>query len=452
MGMQLEELRQLVGTGEVDTVVVAMTDMQGRLQGKRLDAEFFLNETLQAGTEGCSYLLGVDVDMNTVPGYVITSWDKGYGDFVLTPDLTTLVRTPWIDKTVFCHADLSWADGSEVKEGPRNILTTQLQRAHDHGMIPFVGTELEFLLFRNSFEEARTKGYRGLTPANQYNVDYSILGTSRVEPILGRIRREMKAAGMAVESVKGECNYGQHEIAFRYTEARAKADEHVLYKLGAKEIAAQEGMSLSFMAKFNEREGNSCHIHLSATNEEGESLFAGQSGKRIPGASLLFEYAIAGLLATMRDFALLYAPNINSYKRYVEGSFAPTAIAWGLDNRTCALRVVGHGASLRVENRAPGGDVNPYLAIAAMVAGMVYGIENELELVPELQGNAYLADVPRMPGSLQEAKDLFSQSPVARATFSDAVVGHYVNMADVEVRAFERAVTDWELVRSFERL
>ncbi|WP_298342870.1 glutamine synthetase family protein [Ferrimicrobium sp.] len=450
--MHIEDLRRLVDAGEIDTVVVAMTDMQGRLQGKRLDADFFLDETLQAGTEGCSYLLGVDVDMNTVPGYEITSWEKGYGDFVLTPDLSTLVPTPWVDKTVFCHADLSWVDGSSVVEGPRNILKGQLARAQEHGLWLQVGTELEFLLFQESFEDARSQSYRGLTPANQYNVDYSILGTSRVEPILGRIRRQMKAAGMVVESVKGECNYGQHEIAFRYSEALSKADEHALYKLGAKEIAGQEGMSLSFMAKFNEREGNSCHIHLSATDEEGRSLFAGDDGKRIHGASVLFEHAIAGLSATMRDFALLYAPNINSYKRYVEGSFAPTAIAWGMDNRTCALRVVGHGQSLRVENRVPGGDVNPYLAIGAMVAGVLYGIDNELELDPPMQGNAYVADVERMPTSLGEAMELFTQSAIARSAFSDGVVEHYTNMAQVELDAFGRAVTDWELQRSFERL
>ena len=450
--MHLEDLKRLVDLGEIDTVVVAITDMQGRLQGKRLDADFFLDETIRAGTEGCSYLLGVDVDMNTVPGYQITSWEKGYGDFVLTPDLSTLVPTHWIDKTVFCHADLSWVDGSSVVEGPRNILKAQLARAQEHGLLLQVGTELEFLLFQESFEDARSQSYYGLTPANQYNVDYSILGTSRVEPILGRIRRQMKAAGMVVESVKGECNYGQHEIAFRYSEALAKADEHALYKLGAKEIAAQEGMSLSFMAKFNEREGNSCHIHLSVTDDEGRSLFVGDDGQRIRGASALFEHAIAGLSATMRDFALLYAPNINSYKRYVEGSFAPTAIAWGMDNRTCALRVVGHGQSLRVENRVPGGDVNPYLAIGAMVAGVLYGSDNELELDPPMQGNAYVAQVERMPTSLGDAMELFARSTIARSAFSDAVVEHYTNMAQVELDAFGRAVTDWELQRSFERI
>lgn len=450
--MELTELRSLVESGEIDTVVVAITDMQGRLQGKRLDADFFLAETLEAGTEGCSYLLGVDVEMNTVSGYEITSWDRGYGDFVLTPDLTTLAPTTWMPKTAFCHADLTWADGAPVAEGPRNILRDQLARAAKVGLFPQVGTELEFLLFAESFETARNKYYRDLTPANQYNVDYSILGTSRVEPVLGLIRRQMKSAGMVVESLKGECNFGQHEIAFRYTDALHKADEHALYKLGAKEIAAQEGMSLSFMAKFDEREGNSCHIHLSMVDANGQPVFVGNDGKHIHGASSVFEQAIAGIAATLREFSLFYAPNVNSYKRFVEGSFAPTAVAWGMDNRTCALRVVGHGPGLRVENRVPGGDVNPYLAIAAMVAGVLYGIDNKLALSPPIQGNAYVADVERMPTSLAEAAEIFSHSEVVRSIFSEAVIAHYANMARVELNAFDHAVTDWERMRGFERL
>ena len=447
--LSLDELRSLVAGGVIDTVVVAMTDMQGRLQGKRCDAAFFLDEIVEHATEACSYLLAVDVEMNTVEGYAMSSWETGYGDFVMTPDLSSLRVVPWQEGTALCHSDLSWPDGRPVDASPRAILSRQVERLASRGWIGMAGTELEFIVFKESFEEAFLKGYRGLVPGNQYNVDYSILGTGRLEPLLGRIRREMSGAGMVVESVKGECNYGQHEVAFRYGPLLEKADEHVLYKTGAKEIAVEEGCSLTFMAKFDEREGNSCHIHLSLQDEEGSSLFAGEGEF---GTSPVFDSFLGGLLASLPELTLLLAPNINSYKRFAPGSFAPTAVAWGVDNRTCAFRLVGHGPSLRVECRVPGGDVNPYLAIAALVAGGLDGIENELPLPPAFSGNAYTAELERIPTSLGEAARLFGQSALARAAFGDEVVAHYLNMARVELDAYARAVTDWERVRCFERL
>ncbi|MEV7992358.1 glutamine synthetase family protein [Streptomyces sp. NPDC086077] len=443
----VEELHALVTGGEIDTVVLAFPDMQGRLQGKRFAARFFLDEVLEHGTEGCNYLLAVDVEMNTVDGYEMSSWDRGYGDFALHPDLSTLRRVPWNEATVLLMADLAWADGSPVVAAPRQILRRQLDRLTELGLSAQAGTELEFIVFRDTYEQAWDAGYRGLTPANQYNIDYSVLGTGRIEPLLRRIRNEMTGAGMTVESAKGECNPGQHEIVFRYDEALVTCDQHAIYKTGAKEIAAQEGMSLTFMAKYDEREGNSCHIHLSLADDKGRSLMPGDDGM-----SELMRHFLAGQLAALRDFSLLYAPHINSYKRFQPGSFAPTAVAWGHDNRTCALRVVGHGQSLRFENRLPGGDVNPYLAVAGMVAAGLYGVEQKLELPEACPGNAYTAGFAQVPTTLREAAELWENSPIAQAAFGDEVVAHYRNMARVELEAFDAAVTDWELRRSFERL
>ncbi|MEE1800084.1 glutamine synthetase family protein [Streptomyces sp. JV176] len=447
--LSIEELRVLVESGEIDTVVLAFPDMQGRLQGKRFAAPFFLDDVLENGTEGCNYLLAVDTDMNTVDGYAMSSWERGYGDFAMRPDLSTLRRVPWNEGTAMLVADLAWHDGSPVVAAPRQILRRQLERLAGHGYTAHVGTELEFIVFKDTFEEAWDSGYRGLTPANQYNVDYSVLGTGRVEPLLRRIRNEMATAGLTVESAKGECNPGQHEIAFKYDEALVTCDQHAIYKTGAKEIASQEGVSLTFMAKFNEREGNSCHIHLSLQDEHGTNAMAGDGPG---GMSPLMRHFLAGQLAALRDFSLLYAPTVNAYKRFQPGSFAPTAVAWGYDNRTCSLRVVGHGRSLRFENRLPGGDVNPHLAVAGLVAAGIHGIENELELPEACAGNAYAAEYPHVPTTLAEAAALWENSPIARAAFGEEVVAHYSNMARVEVDAFNAAVTDWELRRSFERL
>jgi glutamine synthetase len=448
--MDIEELDVAVDNGSVDTVLLALTDMQGRLQGKRLHGRYFMDEVVSGGSEGCNYLLAVDVDMNTVDGYAMSSWSSGYGDFVMKPDFSTLRRVPWQPGTAMVLADLETTDGQAVYASPRQILRRQLDRLAEHGLTAFAGTELEFVLYKDSYEQAWSKNYRDLEPANQYNVDYSLLGTARVEPLLRRIRLDMAGAGLTPESAKGECNLGQQEIAFRYAEALTAADNHVIYKNGAKEIAAQEGMALTFMAKPNAREGNSCHIHFSLRGPDGKSAMLGDGPAHL---SVTGQRVMAGLLATMREFSLFFAPNINSYKRYQPGSFAPTALRWGVDNRTCSLRMAGHGQGMRVENRVPGGDVNPYLAIAALIAGALHGLENELELEPEFIGSAYEdADAPRVPGTLREAQELWLASEVAQTAFGADVVGHYANMAQVELTAFDAAVTDWELRRGFERM
>ncbi|NYJ30441.1 glutamine synthetase family protein [Galbitalea soli] len=446
--LSIPELEALVASKDIDTVIIAFTDMQGRLVGKRTSARLFLEELAEHGAECCNYLLAVDVEMNTVDGYALSSWETGYGDMVMHPDLSTLRLVPWLPGTAMVISDLTLPDDTPVAPSPRAILKGQIDRLAARGLVPFVGTELEFIVFDDTFRGAWAKGYKDLTPASDYNIDYALLASTRMEPLLRDIRNSMDAAGMYSEGVKGECNFGQQEIAFRYAHALATCDNHSIYKNGAKEIADRHGKSLTFMAKFNEREGNSCHIHLSVRGEDGSAVMAGEGPH---GFSPLMEHWLAGLLATTRELSLFFAPNINSYKRYVEGSFAPTAIAWGADNRTCALRVVGHGHSLRVENRVPGGDVNQYLAVAALIAGGLYGIEHELELEPIFTGNAYGSDTPRVPTSLREAAELFSSSAIAREAFGDEVVEHYLNNARVELAAFDSAVTDWERVRGFER-
>lgn len=445
--LSLEQLRVQITEGHVDTVVVAFIDMQGRLQGKRLHAAYFLDVVVHQGTEGCNYLLSVDVDMNTVDGYAMSSWEKGYGDMEFAIDFDTIRRLDHLPATVMVQCDLVWLDHAPVVQSPRTILKAQVDKAAAAGFAALAGTELEFILFDTTYEQAWRDNYQGLPAANQYNVDYSIVGTTRVEPLLREIRNTMYAAGMNVEGAKGECNFGQHEIGFLYDDVVVTADNHAVYKTAAKEIAAQHGKALTFMAKYDEREGNSCHIHLSLRGTDGSIAFW-EDGAR----SAVYDQFIAGILATMRDFTLLYAPNINSYKRFADGSFAPTTVAWGLDNRTCAVRLVGHGPSARLENRVPGGDTNPYLSLAAMLGGGLYGIEHQLELEPEQTGNAYASGKPKVPTTLREARDAFHGSAIARAVLGDDVVDHYTNMADVELKAFDAAVTDWELRRGFERM
>jgi glutamine synthetase len=442
--MTLDELRADATARTVDTVLLAMTDMQGRLQGKRMTADHFLSEVVGHGAEACNYLLAVDVEMNTVSGYAMSSWDRGYGDFELKPDLATLRRVPWHEGTVLLLADVQWGDGSPVVASPRQILRRQMDRLGERGWNAVAGTELEFMVFSDSYEDAWDRGYRGLTPANRYNVDYSLVGTARVEPLIRRIRNSMATAGMRVENSKGECNLGQHEINFRFADVLRTADDHVIYKAGAKEIAAQDGLAITFMAKYDEREGNSCHIHLSLRRDDGSALF--------PDEPATFDRFLAGVLASLRELTLFLAPNVNSYKRFAVGSFAPTAVAWGNDNRTCALRVVGQGAGRRIECRLGGADLNPYLALAALIAGGLHGVEHELELEPPFEGNAYESDKPHVPRTLRDAAELFTSSAVARDAFGDEVIEHYGNMARVELEAFDAAVTDWERVRSFERM
>ncbi|MCS5733553.1 glutamine synthetase family protein [Herbiconiux daphne] len=454
--LSLERLTELVGLGEIDTVIVAFTDMQGRLVGKRVSARLFLEDVAEHGAECCNYLLAVDVEMNTVAGYSMSSWERGYGDMAMIPDFSTLRLAPWLTATAMITADLQWLDDSPVVASPRQILKGQLDRLKDRGLEAFVGTELEFLVFDDGYREAWAKGYRDLTPASDYNIDYALLASTRMEPLLRDIRNAMDGAGMYCEGVKGECNLGQQEIAFRYAGALETCDNHSIYKNGAKEIADKHGKSLTFMAKFNEREGNSCHIHISLRGADGAAVFAEVDPDEGPssnhGMSKLFRHFLAGQIVAMRELTLFYAPNINSYKRYVDGSFAPTAVAWGFDNRTCALRVVGHGLGMRVENRVPGGDVNQYLAVAALIAAGLYGIENELELEDAYVGNAYEGDSPRVPSNLRDSMALFAESAIAREAFGDEVVDHYLNNARIELAAFDAAVTDWERVRGFERL
>lgn len=448
--LTLDALHGAVAGGHVDTVIVAFTDMQGRLVGKRVSARLFVEDVAAHGAECCNYLLAVDVDMNTVDGYAMSSWERGYGDMAMIPDFSTLRMAPWLEATALVTADLQWLDGTLVEASPRRILQRQLERLAERGLTAFVGTELEFIVFDDSFRTAWQKGYRDLTPASDYNIDYALLASTRMEPLLRDIRNSMDGAGMYCEGVKGECNLGQQEIAFRYTDALGTCDNHSVYKNGAKEIADRHGKSLTFMAKFNEREGNSCHIHISLRGENGEAVFSDPDAPH--GMSTLFRRFLAGQLAAMRELTLFSAPNINSYKRYVAGSFAPTAIAWGLDNRTCALRVVGRGLGMRVENRVPGGDVNQYLAVAALIAAGLAGIDGELELDDMFEGNAYESDVARVPATLRESAELFAESAIAREAFGDEVVDHYLNNARIELAAYDAAVTDWERVRGFERL
>ena len=448
--LQLHELEKLVADGDVDTVIVAFTDMQGRLTGKRISARLFVDDVIANGAECCNYLLAVDVDMNTVDGYAMSSWEAGYGDMVMTPDFSTLRTIPWLPATALVTADLGWHDGSPVVPAPRSILRAQLDRLAQRGMVAVAATELEFMVFDDSYRDAWSKNYQSLTPATDYNVDYAMLASTRMEPLLRDIRRGMEGAGLYCEGVKGECNLGQQEIGFRYDDALVTCDNHTIYKNGAKEIADQHGKSLTFMAKFDEREGNSCHIHLSFRGDDGSAVFADDDDPL--GMSPMFRSFVAGQLDTLRELTLFYAPNINSYKRFVDGSFAPTAVAWGMDNRTCALRVVGHGHGMRMECRAPGGDVNQYLAVAALIAGGLHGIDQGLQLGDATSGNAYTSGAERLPTTLAEAAALFAESSVAREAFGDEVVEHYLNNARVELKAYDSTVTDWERRRGFERL
>ncbi len=437
------ELESAVRSGEIDTVLVGMVDMQGRLQGKRYVASTFLEHVVEAGTNGCAYLLAVDVEMTPVDGYGFASWDNGYGDFLLRPDLGTLRRIPWEPGAALCLADPEWADGAPVRVSPREVLRGQLRRCEERGWTVVAASELEFLLFETSYEEAGAADFRALARAGRHNGDYSLLATTGIEPLLRRIRNEMVGAGIPVEASKGECNRGQHEITLRHGPALVACDNHVVYKAGVKEIAAQSGRSATFMAKFDEAEGNSSHVHLSLGDADGGPVFADVA---------TMESFIAGQIAYLDELTPFLAPNVNSYKRFTEGSFAPTALAWGRDNRTCGLRIVGDGASTRVENRIPGGDVNPYLAVAAILAAGLAGIEENLRPPPPTAGNAYHDDVRRLPGDLAAARERMFASTVAREALGDDVVEHYCHAAAVEIAAFGAAVTDWERQRGFERL
>ena len=442
--MTLDELRTAVEAGEIDTIVVAFTDMQGRLMGKRVQAEFFLEDDVaDHGVEGCNYLLALEMEMEPVPGYRIANWEQGYGDFGFEPDLATLRRIPWLEATALVLCDVVWHDGTPVAPSPRQVLKRQVERAADLGYTPMFGSELEFYLFRETYAEAHSRHYRGLTPSVPYILDYHILATTYDEPLIRQLRNGMQKAGIRVESSKGEAWPGQQEINFRYDHAVTMADNHTVYKNGAKEIAHLNGCSLTFMAKPDHTWiGNSCHIHSSLWRE-GENAFAGESD--------VFKQYLAGQIECLRELAIFVAPTINSYKRYAAGSWAPTTLAWGHDNRTCGFRIVGRGGGLRAETRIPGGDVNPYLAFAALLAAGLHGLENELELPPPLEGNAYESDAERFPHSLREAIDALENGTMARAALGDDVVDHYLNYARTEQRLFDEVVTCYERERMFER-
>jgi glutamine synthetase len=442
--LSVDELRHHVERGEIDTVVVAFTDMQGRLLGKRLHGEFFVHEVGEGhAVEGCNYLLALEMEMDPVPGYEIASWERGYGDFVLRPDLGTLRRIPWLEATALVLCDVEWHDGSPVAPSPRQVLRGQLERAAEAGYVPMLGSELEFFLLRETYSEAHAKHYRDLTPSVPYILDYHVLATTYDEPFLRAVRNGMHAAGIPVESSKGEAWPGQQEINFRFADALKMADNHAIYKNGAKELAYQHGCSITFMAKPDHTWiGNSCHIHSSLWRD-GAPAFADDEA--------LFGQWLAGQIACFRELAVFLAPNVNSYKRYAAGSWAPTTLAWGNDNRTCGFRVVGHGGSRRVETRIPGGDVNPYLGFAAVIAAGLHGIEQGLEPPPALEGNAYESDAERFPSTLREGIAALEQGTMARAAFGDQVVDHYLNYARTEQELFDRAVTCYERERFFER-
>lgn len=452
-----ERLRAEYAAGRIEEVIVAVPDIQGRLQGTRLSVPYFLDELADgaAGFGACVYLLASDVEMDTRPGYAIDAWQTGFGDFLLRPDPTTLrTHLPWDEGTALVLADAHWPGGATeapVAVAPRQILRTQLDRLAERGLTALAGTELEFLVFLDTYRAARETRYQSLTPATTYNVDYSLQGLTDIEPVVRRIRREMGRAGLSMETARGECHPGQYEIVFRYAEAMTTCDNHVFFKNGAKQIAAQEGVALTFMPKFDEGEGNSCHIHLSLRATDGTPVLA--DGGAADGMSDLMRHFIAGQLACLPDFALLMAPNINSYKRLQPGAFAPTGITWGRDNRTCPVRVVGTGTSLRIEHRVPGGDANPYLALAAALAAGLHGIDHRLELPPPHHENA-LTDpsVPRLPTTLTRALHLWETSETAAKTFGERTVTHYARAARTELESFETSVTDWERMRGFERL
>jgi glutamine synthetase len=437
-------LKRDVENGSIDTVVVAFTDMQGRLMGKRVHAQYFVDENIaDHGVEGCNYLLALDMEMDPIPGYSIASWEQGYGDFAMRPDLESLRRIPWLEGTALVLCDVTWHDGSPVPPSPRQVLKAQVERARSLGYEPMIGSELEFYLLKESFEEAHAQHYRNLTPSVPYILDYHVLATTYDEPFMRQIRNGMHGAGITVESSKGEAWPGQQEVNFKFADAVTMADNHSIYKNGAKEIAHLNGCSITFMAKPDQSWiGSSCHIHASLWRD-GENAFA--------GGPEVFKQFLAGWIAGAKEMAIFLAPTINSYKRYAAGSWAPTTLAWGHDNRTCGFRIVGHGAAQRIETRIPGGDVNPYLAFAALIAAGLHGIEAGLELPPALEGNAYESDAERFPSTLREAIEALERGTIARAALGDDVVDHYLNYARTEQRLFDEVVTCYERERLYER-
>jgi glutamine synthetase len=449
-----DDLEALIRSGEVDTVLMVFPDLQGRLVGKRTTGRFFLQSVADAGTENCDYLIACDMDNNPVPGYRFTSYEQGYGDMLAKADWNTVRLIPWVEKTALIMCDLLDVESHElIPVAPRSILQHQVDAAAAMGFLPMVASEIEFFLFKETYDEAYEKGYRDLKPHSPWLEDYHILQTTKDEYVLGAIRRGLEAAGIPVEFSKGEAGRGQHEINLDYTTAVEMADRNSVYKLAVKEIAHFAGRSVSFMAKYDFNDtGSSCHIHSSLWSLDGQTaVFDDHHGPH--GMSETFQHYLAGQIATAREFSLLWAPTINSYKRFQLGSWAPTGVGWGIDNRTLGFRKVGHGKGTRVECRIPGADANSYFAFAGALAGGLHGIRNKMELGAPFVGNGYeAADIPRIPWSIVEAIELWERSEVARECFGDEVHHHILTMAKAEWMAFNQTVTDWELRRYWERI
>lgn len=444
--LTLEELRAAVASGAIDTVVVGFTDHYGRLTGKRVDGEFFLDEVAGHGTHACDYLLTTDMELEPVPGYRFASWDQGYGDFLLRPDLATLRRADWLDRTALVLCDVHDPhDHALAAVAPRSILRRQVDAAASMELTVKAATELEHYLFRTSYRDAAASGHAAIEPAGWYLEDYQLLQGARSEPFHGAVRRHLKRSGVPVETSKGEWGMGQHEINIRYADVLEMADRHVVYKQCAKEVADQQGLSVTFMAKpVTDRAGSSCHVHVSLWRGD-TSIFAGDPDE--------LRWFIGGCLAHVRDVMPLYAPTVNSYKRYVDASWAPTRVAWSVDNRTAGFRVVGDGASRRVECRIPGADCNPYLALAGLLASGLDGIAQRTEPPAAHDGDVYAArDVEHVPMSLREATGAFAASSFAEQAFGADVVEHYTHFFRTEQAAFDASVTDWERHRYFERI
>ncbi|MEK7423457.1 MAG: glutamine synthetase family protein [Actinomycetota bacterium] len=450
-----EDLEDQIRRGEIDTVLMVFPDLQGRLVGKRTTGRFFLEQVADSGTENCDYLIACDMDNNPVPGYRFTSYEQGYGDMLARADWDTVRITPWVDRTAMIMCDLHDVDTGELVEvAPRSILRRQVDKAAAKGYLPMVASEIEFYLFKDTYDEAHDKGYRDLRPHSPWLEDYHVLQTTKDEYILGQIRRGLEAAGVPVEFSKGEAGKGQHEINLDYTTAVEMADRNSVYKNAAKEIAHLSGRSVSFMAKYDFNDtGSSCHIHSSLWSLDGETALFQGDHHDAHHMSPLFQHYLAGLIATSREFSLLWAPTINSYKRFQLGSWAPTGIGWGVDNRTLGYRLVGHGKGTRVECRIPGSDANSYFAFAGTLAGGLYGIEHELPLGEPFEGNGYDApEIDRIPWNLPDAIALWENSSIARECFGDDVHHHILTMAKAEWEAFNHTVTDWELRRYWERI
>jgi glutamine synthetase len=451
-----EELTGAIQRGDIDTVVMAFPDLQGRLVGKRTTGRFFLEHVAEHGTENCDYLIATDFDDVAVPGYRFASYDIGYGDMVARADFSTLRFTPWVPKTALILCDLfSVKTGEPIGVAPRQVLRDQVAAAREINLEPMIGSEIEFYLFRDSYEQMHARGYSNLTPHSPFMEDYQVVQTTRDEYVVGEIRRGLEAAGIPVEFSKGEAGRGQHELNLAYTRALEMADRNIVYKTAAKEIASGLGRSVTFMAKYDFAEtGSSCHVHsslwhLSEGAIRGSAFDAGSHGSEMTEH---FRMYLAGQLAATRDFSILWAPTVNSYKRFQPGSWAPTAVAWGQDNRTLGYRVVGHGASTRVECRIPGADANSYFAFAGTIAAGLYGIRHRLQLSDAYSGNGYEAnDVPRIPATLAEAADLWERSEIARECFGADVHHHLLTMARHEWSTFNNSVTDWERIRYFDR-